>query len=129
LPSITVRIDDDHDALLKEVSQEGGEYDSKSAAVRDFIQAGGERGEFREEIDELQERLDAREHRIEELEEQLAYRSQLEEVAALPDKIRERETYNERRRRLLDEASLTQRLKWRVVGVPVEAIEEERREK
>jgi hypothetical protein len=129
LPSITVRIDDDHDALLKEVSQEGGEYDSKSAAVRDFIQAGGERGEFREEIDELRERLDAREHRIEELEEQLACRSQLEEVAALPDKIRERETYNERRRRLLDEASLTQRLKWRVVGVPVEAIEEERREK
>ena len=60
------------------------------------------------------------------LEEQLARRSQLEQkVDALPDRVREADSYAERRQRLIDEASLAQRLKWRVTGVPVDAIKEE----
>jgi chromosome segregation ATPase len=66
-------------------------------------------------------RLENREDRIDELEEQLARRSQLEEkVESLPDKIHDRESYQERRQRMLDRASLAQRVKWKVTGVPVD---------
>jgi hypothetical protein len=77
----------------------------------------------------LRDRLESREERIGEFERQLRERSRVEEkIEHHPDKIRERETYSERRQRLLDEASLTQRFRWKVTGVPVEAIDEERRE-
>jgi len=77
-------------------------------------------------VQRLEERLKDREERIADLEEQLARRSQLEQkVDALPDRVREADSYAERRQRMIDEASLTQRLKWRVTGVPVDAIDEE----
>jgi chromosome segregation ATPase len=143
---LTVSITEEQAALLDEVSGEGGEYESKSAAVRDFIQAGERERELRAElarveerlssreaqiedlerehadrVEELQGRIASREDRIEQLEEQLARRSQLEEkVESLPAQIQQRESYRERRRRKLDEASLTQRLKWKLTGVPVE---------
>ena len=73
------------------------------------------------EYDDLRERLDSREDRIEELEAQLRKRSNIEDkIEDLPDKIRETESYMERRQRKLDQASLPQRLKWRVTGVPVD---------
>ena len=143
---LTVSITEEQAELLDDVSGEGGEYESKSEAVRDFIQAGERERELREElarveerlssraariedlerehaerVEELQDRITSREERIEQLEEQLARRSQLEEkVENLPAQIGQQESYRERRRRKLDEASLTQRLKWKVTGVPVE---------
>jgi chromosome segregation ATPase len=143
---LTISITEEQAALLDEVSGEGGEYESKSAAVRDFIQAGERERELRaelarveerlssreariedlerehaERVEELQDRIASREDRIEQLEEQLARRSQLEEkVESLPAQIQQRESYRERRRRKLDEATLAQRLKWKVTGVPVE---------
>jgi predicted nucleic acid-binding Zn-ribbon protein len=143
---LTVSITEEQEELLDDVSGEGGEYESKSAAVRDFIQAGERERELRAElarakerlssreariedlerehadrVEELQDRITSREERIEQLEEQLARRSQLEEkVENLPTQIQEQESYRERRRRKLDEASLAQRLKWKVTGVPVE---------
>jgi chromosome segregation protein len=76
-------------------------------------------------VDDLQERLDARESRVEDLEAQLRERSRVEEkIEDLPDKIRDTDTYQERRRRLLDEASLGERLKWKVTGVPVDRLDD-----
>lgn len=82
---LTIRIQ----AETKEsLEAEADEYDvSVSEYVRRLIRKG-------REYDELADRLESREARIEELESQLARRSEIEEkVEALPDKIRE--TQNE----------------------------------
>jgi chromosome segregation ATPase len=109
---LTIRIQADTKESLE---AEAAEYDvSVSEYVRRLIEKG-------REYDELQDRLQARENRIEELEGQLSRRSQIEDkIENLPDKIRDRETYQERRQRLLDNATLSERLKWKVTGVPVE---------
>jgi hypothetical protein len=60
------------------------------------------------------------------LETQLTERSRGEEkIENLPDKIRDQGSYQERRQRLLDTASIGQRLKWKVTGVPVDRVDEE----
>jgi Arc/MetJ-type ribon-helix-helix transcriptional regulator len=121
MPRLTVTITDEQSDLLDELSGDGGEYESKSAAVRDFIQAGEQRQELHEEIAQLRERLESREQRIDDLEDQLARRSQLEEkIEGLPDKVRDTETYRDRKERMIDRAGLATRLKWKVTGVPVE---------
>jgi len=79
----------------------------------------------RHRVDELEERLATREDRIDELETQLAERSRVEDkIENLPEKIQDEESYRERRQRILDQASLAQRLKWKVTGVPVETGDE-----
>jgi len=121
MPRLTVTIDDDQDELLEAVAGEDGEYESKSAAVRDFIQAGEERQELEAEIRRLRDRLESRNERIDELESQLRKRSNIEDkIEDLPDKIRDADSYSERRLQKLDEASLSQRIVWRLTGVPVD---------
>jgi hypothetical protein len=81
--------------------------------VRQLIEKG-------REYDNLADRLESREDRIAELEDQLSPRSQIEDkIETLPDKIREAESYQERRQRLINRASVAQRLKWKVTGAPV----------
>ena len=117
MPRLTITIDDDQSELLDELTQEGGKYESKSAAVRDFIQAGKERHE-------LQNELERKKDRIQTLEEQLERRHDLKnEIQELPDKVRGEPSYSERRQRKLDQASLGQRLKWKVTGVPADPDE------
>lgn len=121
MPRLTVTIDDDQNELLEAVAGEDGEYESKSAAVRDFIQAGEERQELEAEIRRLRDRLESRNERIDELESQLRKRSNIEDkIEDLPDKIRDADSYSERRLQKLDEASLSQRIVWRLTGVPVD---------
>lgn len=121
MPRLTVTIDDDQNELLEAVAGEDGEYESKSAAVRDFIQAGEERQELEAEIKRLRDRLESRNERIDELESQLRKRSNIEDkIEDLPDKIRDAESYSERRLQKLDEASLSQRIVWKLTGVPVD---------
>ena len=118
---LTITIDDDQSDFLEEISGDGGEYDSKSAAVRKFIETGEKTEELQSRIDELEDRLEAREERIDTLEEQLQERHDIKnELQDLPDKIRGRESYTEKRQRKLDQASLGQRLKWKLTGVPVD---------
>jgi L-lysine 2,3-aminomutase len=117
---LTIRIREETKESLEE---EADEYDvSVSEYVRDLIDKG-------REYDEIKDRLEAREDRIEELEEYLATRSNIEdkidELRDLPDIVREQETYTERRRRMLDQASVVQRMKWKVTGVPVDETEDE----
>lgn len=123
---LTVTIEEEQSELLEELSQEGGEYDSKSEAVRDFIQQGETVRELRDEIVRLEERLEQRERRIDELETQLTERSRVEEkIDELPDKVREaRLSYDEKRKMAIDRASTWEALKWRLSGkVPRERIE------
>jgi Arc/MetJ-type ribon-helix-helix transcriptional regulator len=92
MPRLTVTITDDQAELLEELSGEGGEYESKSAAVRDFIQAGEDRQKLETEIVRLEERLESREDRIDELERQLSKRSEIEEkVDVLANRVEEGE--------------------------------------
>jgi predicted DNA-binding protein len=80
----------------------------------------------RHRIDELADRVQRKQDRIDELEGQLTERSRVEEkIETLPDRIRGEMSYRERRQRMLDQASLTERIKWRVTGVPVDELEED----
>jgi len=121
MPRLTITIDENQSDFLEELTGENGEYESKSAAVRNFIQAGEERRELEKEVDRLRNRVETREERIEELESQLRKRSQIEDkIEDLPDKIRDAGSYTERRQRKLDRATLSQRLMWKFTGVPVD---------
>ena len=124
MPRLTITITDDQSDLLDDLAGDGGEYESKSAAVREFIQAGEQLEECQAEIEQLRDRLDSREQRIEQLEEQLAKRSNIEQkIEDLPAKLTGRLSYQDRRQRALDAASPIERLKWRVTGVPTARIE------
>jgi chromosome segregation ATPase len=109
---LTIRI---HAETKESLESEAAEYDvSVSEYVRQLIAKG-------REYDEIADKLESKENRIAELESQLARRSQIEEkIENLPDKMRDAETYHERRQRLIDNASVAQRLKWKVTGVPVD---------
>lgn len=99
-----------------------------STAVDARVECGGGRGaDFdlilrdRHRVDEPESRLEIREQRIDELETHLAERSRIEDkIENLPNKIRDDRSYREQRQRLLDQASLPQRLKWKVTGVLVD---------
>jgi chromosome segregation ATPase len=111
---LTIRI---HEDTKESLQSEADEYDvSVSEYVRQLIEKG-------REYEEMTDRMDSREERIAELEAQLSRRSQIEEkIENLPDKMRDAETYQERRQRLIDRATITQRLKWKVTGVPVDEL-------
>jgi Arc/MetJ-type ribon-helix-helix transcriptional regulator len=118
MPRLTVTIKEEQSELLEELSGEDGEYDSKSEAVRNFIQRG-------ETIQELEERLEQREQRIEELQAQLSERSRVEKkIEDLPDKLREsRLSYSEKKEIAISRASPLERWKWRLSGgVPEERV-------
>ena len=124
MKKLSVSLEPEHVDRLDDRQAEG-DVSSRSAAVREILDEyeslRTECEDLRDECDNLRTRLENREERIDELEAQLARRSQLEEkVESLPDKIRDRESYQERRQRMLDRASLAQRLKWKVTGVPVD---------
>lgn len=135
MQKVTVSLDERHIYELR-ARQRIGEGDSRSDALRRLLdeyatlqqeyeklhtryEARGER------ISQLQDQLDAREQRVEDLEEQLRERHDIKnEIQDLPDKIRDADTYTERRQRKLDQASVLQRVKWKVTGVPVEESDE-----
>lgn len=128
MQKVTVSLDDRHIWELK-ARQRIDDLDSRSAAVRHILDEyetlHTEYAKLESEYADLHTRYEAREDRVEQLEDQLRKRSNIEqEIRDLPDKIRRGESYTERRQRKLDQASLAQRLKWRVTGVPVDDIEE-----
>jgi len=101
------------------------DLDSRSAAVRHIIDEYAnllsDYEELESEYENLHTRYESREDRIEELESQLRKRSNIEDkIEELPDKIRGSKSYMERRQKKLDSASLSERLKWKLTGVPVD---------
>jgi Arc/MetJ-type ribon-helix-helix transcriptional regulator len=53
MPRLTITVTDEQAALLEELSGDGGQYESKSAAVRNFIQAGERVAELEREVERL----------------------------------------------------------------------------
>jgi chromosome segregation ATPase len=91
------------------------QFKAEHEDIRPRYEARGER------IEQLKEQLASREQRVDELEEQLRERHDIKnEIQDLPDKIRDADTYTERRQRKLDRASVLQRIRWKVTGVPVD---------
>jgi Arc/MetJ-type ribon-helix-helix transcriptional regulator len=82
METITIRIPAD---VLESIDESADEYDvTRSEYVRELIEKG-------REYDNLRSRLEARENRIEELEEQLARRSHIEEkVDVLAKRVEDR---------------------------------------
>jgi uncharacterized coiled-coil protein SlyX len=113
---VSVRIPLRQKAELESEAREKGV--SRSEYIRSILND-------RHRVTELEERVQRKQDRIDELEEQLTERSRVEEkIENLPDRIRGEMTYQERRQRILDQASPVQRLKWRVTGVPVDDFDE-----
>jgi Ribbon-helix-helix protein, copG family. len=112
---VSVRIAIRQKAELEREAEERGV--SRSEYMREIL-------DERSRVDELEERVERKQNRIDELEEQLTARSQIEEkIENLPDKIRGDRSYQDRRQKKLDEGSVTQRLVWKVTGVPVDRNE------
>lgn len=109
---VAVRIPLREKAALEAEAAEKGI--SRSEYIRSILRDRGR-------VTELEDRLETRDNRIDELETQLAERSQIEsKIENLPDRIRGEVTYQDRRQQMLDRASPMQRLKWKITGVPVE---------
>jgi Arc/MetJ-type ribon-helix-helix transcriptional regulator len=53
MPRLTITVTDEQAAMLEELSGDGGQYESKSAAVRDFIQSGDLVSELEQEVERL----------------------------------------------------------------------------
>lgn len=53
MPRLTITVTDEQAALLEELSGDGGQYESKSAVVRDFIQTGERVDELEREVERL----------------------------------------------------------------------------
>jgi Arc/MetJ-type ribon-helix-helix transcriptional regulator len=53
MPRFTVTVTDEQAALLEDISSEGGQYESKSEAVRSFIQGGERLAELERENERL----------------------------------------------------------------------------
>lgn len=150
MEQITLRISENTLESLEGEADEHGR--SRSEHIRDVLESRHEIDELRSEhervaselreeiadlerqldnrndvVDSLRERLENREQRIDDLEEQLARRSQIEEkVDVLAKRVEDSQlTYAERRQRMIDEASLAQRLRWKVTGVPVDDVQED----
>lgn len=113
---------------------ESGEYSSQAECVRDVFRTGRRQvPALRERVHQLQEQLENREERIDDLEDQLRKRSNIEsdieqvidEVEDLPAKIKDTESYSEKRQRAIDQAGILTRAKWRITGVPTKEIERE----
>lgn len=117
MEQITLRLPND---LLQELNDDADERGvSPSEHIRNVLRTRASR-------DALSERLEAREARIDQLEQQLRERSRVEEkIEDLPGKIRNVKSYQERRQRLLDQASFAERLKWKLTGGPAEPIDDD----
>jgi len=128
MQKLTASVEPEHIYEL-EARQRLGKADSRSAALRQILDEYQDLRTDYEALDaeyaDLKQRYEAREDRVDDLEEQLSRRSQVEEkIEELPDKLRASQmSYGEKRQRAIDRASLGERLKWKVTGVPEEAID------
>lgn len=86
----------------------GNQYENRSEAVRDLLEKGMHYDEIETERDTLRRRLGRTDRRIADIEDVLEY----------VRREREREAARARRRQLLRDASILQRVKWKLLGMP-----------
>jgi Arc/MetJ-type ribon-helix-helix transcriptional regulator len=141
----TVSLDEESEAIIERETGDGGEYESRSAFVRECVKRYERAEDLQQQVDELESDLEARRDEIEDLRGQRDDRD--ERIADLEDEIDEREarindlrnqlqaanakdervdtlaTYVENEREAEQrwrEASILTRMKWRVTGMPAE---------
>lgn len=104
MKKLSVSLGEEHVDMLDD-RQDAGEADSRSEALRSFLD---EIEELREERDELARELEATKN------EKRVIVDQREENTELRRYVKEQRTQEQRWR----EASMTQRMKWRLFGMP-----------
>ena len=103
---ISVTLDE---AQAEQLAQMVGErYGNRSEAVRDLLEKGMNYDEIETERDALRQRLEKTDRRIDDL----------EDIPEYVRRERERETVRAQQRRMLRDASIVQRLKWKLLGMP-----------
>ena len=108
MPRLTITVTDEQSELLAELSGDGGPYESKSEAVRSFIESGEDTEELRREVERLN-----RERR--QLLEQREENQELVEFASETRSVLER---REQRSEIIRTAPVWRRALWWVLGEP-----------
>jgi Arc/MetJ-type ribon-helix-helix transcriptional regulator len=111
---VTVTIDDEHEAILKEIAGEEGPYSSKSEAVRELIE---KYDKTRTEVKGYESRIQEYEQRVDYLETQVN-RLQRTNLKILEERDRntELEVYVDERREW-KQAGMITRTKWWLLGM------------
>ena len=104
MPRLTITVTDEQAALLEELSEDDGQYDSKSAAVRNFIESGERVAELEREV----ERLNRERRQL------LEQREEHGELVRYAEDQREQEQRTQQRR----EKPVWTRMRWWVLGEP-----------
>ena len=104
MPRLTITVTDEQAALLEELSKDDGQYDSKSAAVRDFIESGERVAELEREV----ERLNRERRQL------LEQREEHGELVRYAEDQRDQEQRTQQRR----EKPVWTRMRWWVLGEP-----------
>jgi Arc/MetJ-type ribon-helix-helix transcriptional regulator len=104
MPRLTITVTDEQATLLEELSGDDDQYESKSAAVRDFIQAGEQVAELEREV----ERLNRERRQL------LEQRAEHDDLVRYAEDQRGQEQRAQQRR----EKPVWTRVRWWVLGEP-----------
>ena len=123
---MTVSLREEQAEWIESLMGENGEFESKSEVVRWLID---DHSALQEEIEELEETIEEMERENDQLRDQLAATNQriddVNDLVEYVDSEREMARYQDRRQRMLDQASILSRWKWKLTGIPVEDRAEE----
>lgn len=128
MPRFTITIPENLDEWLDDKTNgDNTPYDSKSEAARDLLSLAKRVDDLEEDLDTLIERAD-RAADLEQENERLQNekraliedREERTELVKFAEQQRELSHYQERRQRLLDQAGLATRLRWKFTGIPVD---------
>jgi len=108
MPRLTITVTDEQNELLAELSGDGGPYESKSEAVREFIESGEDTEQLRREV----ERLNRERRQL------LEQRKENDELVAFADETRSVLERREHRSETIRTAPVWRRALWWVLGEP-----------
>lgn len=127
MPRFTITVPDDLDEWLTAATGDNGAYDSKSEAARAHLEQARRIDQLDADLDDLlarAERVAELEQQVERLENEKATlirdREEKQELARYVEEQRSIEQYRARREQMVDEATILQRVKWKLTGVPVD---------
>ena len=122
MTSISLRLNDE---ILKSIDNEAKEKGvSRSEYIRDTLEARHESDVLRSDLNELQTEYENLEAKYDELQRQLAAvnsrQADVTELVEYVEQQRDLDQYRARRERMVDQAGMLTRWKWKLTGVPVE---------
>lgn len=124
MQQITIKLPEHVVESLEHVAAE--QYNNnRSEAVRDLLTDALEADTHDQELQDRIEELERENKRLRnEKRTILNQREENAELVAFAEQAREAERYRDRRQRLLDQAGILSRWKWKITGVPVENSED-----